>query len=114
VDSGLEPSLLAQEARTTQPMQVPRALSGARRTWLLIAASTLALVGAGLSVWWGVERGASAAQVAEASSHTSGQEAGSPEALEGLHGPEPTPLRTTVHRKPNAGMRDDVIDPFAR
>jgi hypothetical protein len=174
-DAGPEARLLLEE-RPTQPMEVPAHLSGARRPWLAIAVSVLAVVGAGFALWKGVERGAAPA-VARGESPASisltvrsvpegarvvradtGESLGvtplvarlpradaplglrvelagyvsseqkvrldSPATLEvplvpvaARPGEERTPVRTTVHRKQNAGVRDDVddvIDPFAR
>nr|QKW93824.1 serine/threonine protein kinase [Vitiosangium cumulatum] len=54
-------SRVAVDERPTQPMLVPAGLcGGTRRPWLAIAASVLAVVGAGFALWRGVERGASA------------------------------------------------------
>jgi eukaryotic-like serine/threonine-protein kinase len=135
-DTGTEPRVLSpvlsEDERPTQPMAVPAALSGARRPWPLIASSVVALALAGLVLSWGVRRGASSGAVAHEgaaqASVTLGTEhearPGSPTTLEAPLLPEAEPrmgrkqarepVRTSVHRKQKSGVRDDVIDPFAR
>lgn len=184
-DTGPEPvlspmssSALSEDERPTQPMEVPAALSGARRPWPLIAASVVAVAVAGLSLAWGVQRGASslaeAGEVAATAPVTltvhsvpegarvvradTGEALGVtplvrqlpraaeplglrvelagftpsehevrldspatlevplvPEAAPRLEHPQAKePARPAVHRKKNPGVRDDVIDPFAR
>jgi serine/threonine-protein kinase len=130
-EAGPEPKL-APEQRPTLPMRVPAGLSGARRPWPLIAASGVAVAVAGLALWRGVERGASAAVAREVTApapvtpgaHEVRQEVLEPAtALEKPRAPvEPLPpqdrarqpVRTKAHRKQTSGVRDDVIDPFAR
>jgi eukaryotic-like serine/threonine-protein kinase len=182
VDAPSEARLLPAEERPTQPMEVPAGLSGARRPWLAVGLGVLAVVGAGLALWKGVERG-SAPAVAVQESGARGEEApasialtvrsvpegarvvradtgeslgvtplvarlpradaalglrvelagfvpseqqvrlDSPATLEVplvpvAQGPRQadgrTPVRGSGHRKQNVGVRDDVIDPFAR
>ncbi|WP_083680952.1 serine/threonine-protein kinase [Archangium sp. Cb G35] len=135
-DTGMEPRavspVLSEDDRPTQPMAVPAALSGARRPWPLIASGVVALALAGLVLSWGVRRGAaSGAEAHEAAAQapvplTTGQEAlpGSPGILEAPLVPEAEPragrkqareqVRPAAHRKQNPGVRDDIIDPFAR
>ncbi|AKJ00231.1 serine/threonine-protein kinase [Archangium gephyra] len=135
-DTGTEPRGLAptlsEDERPTQPMAVPWALSGARRPWPLIASGVVALALAGLVLSWGVRRGASSEAVAHEGaarapvSLATGHEAPSdaPPSLEAPLLPEAEPhtgrkqarepVRTSVHRKQKPGVRDDVIDPFAR
>jgi eukaryotic-like serine/threonine-protein kinase len=124
VDVAPEPLLDAQ--RPTLPMSVPGFALRSRRTWLAIAAGALALIGAGLALW--PDAGTEPLPVAvtsPASGTPSRQDArlDSPETLEaplspgGAPSPRSAargPVRTTTHRKQKVGMRDDVIDPFAR
>lgn len=179
-DAPSEARLLPEE-RPTQPMEVPAGLSGARRPWLAVGLSVLAVVGSGLALWKGVERGSAPAAV-HASEPRGGDAApasialtvrsvpegarvlradtGEPlgvtplvarlprgDAALGLRvelagyvpserevrldapttlevplvpvaqgarqGEGRTPVRGSVHRKQNVGVRDDVIDPFA-
>ena len=139
-DAGPEPRgpsltpvpLLSEDERPTQPMAVPAALASARRSWPLIASGVVALALAGLVLSWGVRRGATsgagAPEVAARAPVTlaTGNEA-RPDASATLEAPplleaEPRtgqnparePVRTSVHRKQKPGVRDDVIDPFAR
>jgi serine/threonine-protein kinase len=125
-DTASEP--LLDSLRPTQPMAVPGFALRSQRTWLAAAAGVLALIGAGLAFWPDAGTEPLPVAVTEASpapSAPSGQEArlDSPETLETSLIPEGSPpsrneargpARTTTHRKQKVGMRDDVIDPFAR
>ncbi|HYO72130.1 MAG TPA: serine/threonine-protein kinase [Archangium sp.] len=131
-DAGTPPRVLSADERPTQPMAVPAALSGARRPWPLIASGMVALTLAGLVLSWGVQRGAASGAVAPEVAVqapvtlATGDEAlpDSPTTLAAPRSPEAHPRtgsrqtrepgRTAVHRKQNPGVRDDVIDPFAR
>jgi serine/threonine-protein kinase len=122
------PELVPEDRRPTQPLPIPGPFSGTRRrNMALAAAGVLALSLAGLVLWPRAEHGASentagAAPIALTSA--SGHEArlDSPETLKvppdleeprALRDEARGPARTNVHRKQKAGMRDDVIDPFA-
>ncbi|QRN96107.1 serine/threonine protein kinase [Archangium violaceum] len=122
------PEPIPEDRRPTQPLPVPGWLSGARRRGMAIAAGVLAVSLAGLALWPRAEH-ASSPDTVEASTpvalpSSSEHEArlDSPAALEELPALEEPraprdaargPVRTNVHRKQKAGMRDDVIDPFA-
>ncbi|MFY0563905.1 serine/threonine-protein kinase [Archangium lansingense] len=169
--------VLSEDERPTQPMAVPAALFGARRPWPLIAAGVVAVAVAGLSLAWGVQRGASLAVAGEVAAlapvtltvHSvpegarvvradTGEALGVtplvkqlPRAANPLglrvelagfapseqevrldssatlevplvpavapqpgHSAAREPSRLPVHRQQNPGVRDDVIDPFAR
>ncbi|WP_375770544.1 protein kinase [Archangium gephyra] len=75
------PPVVSEDERPTQPMEVPAALSGARRPWPVIAAGLVAVAAAGLVLAWGVQRGASSA----AGAHEAGAQA---------------PITLTVHSVP--------------
>ncbi|HEX5754406.1 MAG TPA: serine/threonine-protein kinase [Archangium sp.] len=131
-DTGTEPRApqLSEDERPTQPMAVPAALSGARRPWPLIASGMVALALAGLVLSWGVRRGATSgahevaarAPVTLATGHEEPPGASAPLEAPLVQEAEPRTgrkqardsVRPAVHRKQNPGVRDDVIDPFAR
>jgi hypothetical protein len=106
-------------------MAIPGFALRPRRTWLAIAAGALALIGAGLALWpdAGTESLPVAVTEASPAPGTPSARLDSPEVLEAPLVPAGSasspseargPARTTTHRKQKVGMRDDVIDPFAR
>ncbi|WP_414641329.1 serine/threonine-protein kinase [Archangium sp.] len=125
-DLAPEPALEA--LRPTQPMPVPGFTLQPRRAWLALAAGVLALIGAGLALWPDARTeplpvAVSVASPAPSTPSTQDVRLDEPETLVAplvpVEPPAPRnevrgPARTTTHRKQKAGMRDDVIDPFAR
>ncbi|WP_257454815.1 serine/threonine-protein kinase [Archangium lipolyticum] len=122
------PEPIAEDRRPTQPLPVPEGLAGARRRGMAIVAGVLAVSLAGFALWARAGH-VSSPDTVEASTPAALEPSpvdearlDSPAALEvppALAEPRAPrdaargPVRTNVHRKQKAGMRDDVIDPFA-
>jgi eukaryotic-like serine/threonine-protein kinase len=110
VDTGLEPVTTPEERRPTQPLPVQGA--GPWRTWLALAAGALTLLGGGLALSAG--RGSAPASVTR-SEHEVPLDSPATLAVpvEPPRGAARESMPPTGRREQKAGMRDDVIDPFA-